>query len=70
MLERFELGKFREHAFYTACMSYVGCGIYSKLFFDKEKAYYDEIWEQLKVLSPKLTKAAEAEWEKEKQEYS
>lgn len=37
----------------------IGQATYSKQFFEKEKAYYENIWEQIKNISPKLLSEAE-----------
>lgn len=60
MLERHPfLGEGRNN--YSTSMEYIGCGIYSKLFFEKEKQYYDQIWDAINRLSPKLIEEAENE---------
>lgn len=68
MIEPYPFLDYEMRANYSTCMQYIGCGIYSKLFFEKEKVYYEDIWRQIKEVSPKLAQLAEEEWEKEKLE--
>lgn len=67
MLERYPSLEANYRLNYTTAMEYIGCGIYSKQFFEQEKAYYEKIWEQIRLISPKLVEQAEKEHEEEKQ---
>jgi hypothetical protein len=39
---------------YSTPMEAIGPGIYSKIFFESEKTYYEDIWKKIKLLSKKI----------------
>jgi len=62
MLERYDVPDNEIMKFYTQAMIFIGCGWYSKDFFEQEKEHYDRIWEQIRNISPTLVEQAEEEY--------
>ena len=66
MLERYPALDEEQRTEYTPAMEYIGCGWYSKDFFEQEKEHYNKIWEQIRSISPTLVRQAEEELRKER----